>query len=298
MSITVWFAETRPQFLLLSLILALLGGAIAAAVGEFSWGHTLLAAFGLLLLHISVNTLNDYEDYRSGLDLKTTRTPFSGGSGILPRGLMTPRQVRRLGLGAFAVAVPIGAYFLLTRGIALLPLFVFGALAVLFYTSKILKIGFGLPELTAGLGLGALPVLGVAFVNLGSYEPRAIYASIPSGLLVLNLLLMNEFPDREADASIGRRTLPIQIGWRGAAIVYAIALAATYLWIVAGAWFRLLSPWTLLALATLPAAALAVSGLFGPRKMPRLIRSMGANVIVVLATQFLMAAGLIIGNYK
>ncbi|MBN2370561.1 MAG: prenyltransferase [Vicinamibacteria bacterium] len=294
MPIAIWFAETRPRFLMLSVVLAWLGGAIAATSGEFHWGHTLLAATGLLLLHVSVNTRNDHEDFESGLDLRTTRTPFSGGSGILPQGRMTPRQVRMLALGAFALAVPIGAYLTWIRGIELVPLLLFGALAVLFYTSRIQKIGFGLPELTAGLGLGALPVLGITFVNLGSYDPRAIFASIPSGFLVLNLLLMNEFPDREADASIGRRTLPIQLGWRGAAIVYTTVLSATYLWIGAGVFLGLLSPWTLLALATLPAAALAVSGLFGPRDLPRLNRSMGANVIVVLGTQFLMAAGLVI----
>jgi 1,4-dihydroxy-2-naphthoate octaprenyltransferase len=295
MPIAIWFRETRPNFLLLSVVLTLLGGAIAAAAGGFSWQDTLLAGFGLLLLHVSVNTLNDYDDFRSGLDLRTKRTPFSGGSGILPQGLMKPSQVRLLGLTAFGLAVPIGVYFVWGKGWTLLPLLFFGAMAVLFYTSKIQKIGFGLAELTAGLGLGTLPVLGIAFVNLGVYDLRAVFASVPSGLLVMNLLLMNEFPDREADASVGRRTLPIQAGWKGAAVVYTAALALTYLWLVAGVVARLLSPWAMLGLATLPLAVIAVSGLFGSREPACLVRALGANVGIVLATQFLFAVGLLVG---
>ncbi len=52
--------------------------------GAFFLSWALLALLGLLLAHVSVNVLNDYFDYRSGVDLKTQRTPFSGGSGILP----------------------------------------------------------------------------------------------------------------------------------------------------------------------------------------------------------------------
>ena len=88
----VLFLETRPQFLLLSVILAFLGTTVAWHDGYFQWGHALLAGFGLVLTHISVNTLNDYFDYRSRIDLNTPRTPFSGGSGLLPAGRVSPRQ--------------------------------------------------------------------------------------------------------------------------------------------------------------------------------------------------------------
>ncbi len=109
----VWFLETRPQFLMLSVVLAFLGTAIAWYDGYFHLGHALLAGIGLVLAHISVNTLNDYFDYRSGIDLATKRTPFSGGSGILPAGLLSPAQVLWLGLGSFLLTVPIGIYFVL-----------------------------------------------------------------------------------------------------------------------------------------------------------------------------------------
>ena len=114
----VWFLETRPQFLTLSVVLAFLGTAIAWYDGYFNLWHALLAGIGLVLTHASVNILNDYFDFRSGIDLATKRTPFSGGSGILPAGLLTPRQVLWLGMVALLLAVPIGIYFVVIARLA------------------------------------------------------------------------------------------------------------------------------------------------------------------------------------
>src|SRR5512142_1607549 len=79
MNTRVWFLETRPQFLLLSLVLAFLGTAIAWNAGHFNIGFALLAGGGLVVAHASVNVINDWFDFRSGVDKKTQRTPFSGG---------------------------------------------------------------------------------------------------------------------------------------------------------------------------------------------------------------------------
>ncbi|GAI46920.1 unnamed protein product, partial [marine sediment metagenome] len=128
-------------------------------------GYALLAFFGLLLCHISVNVLNDYFDYRSGIDLEVRRTPFSGGSGILPAALLKPRQVFWFGLVSFLLAVPIGVYFVVTldKGWQLLPLLLVAAVCIILYTPFITKVGW--PEWAPGLGMGALPVLGVYFVQ-------------------------------------------------------------------------------------------------------------------------------------
>ena len=139
MKLKVWFLETRPQFLLLSMVLAFLGTCIAWYDGVFHLGHAVLAFVGLLLAHISVNVLNDYFDYRSGIDLETKRTPFSGGSGILPGELLKPKQVLWLGLGSLILAIPIGIYFVIVKGWLLLPLLLVAAACVLLYTPFILK---------------------------------------------------------------------------------------------------------------------------------------------------------------
>jgi len=209
----IWFLETRPQFLMLSLVLAFLGTAIAWYDGYYQPWHALLAGAGLVLAHISVNTLNDYFDYQSGIDLVTRRTPFSGGSGILPAGLLTPGQVLRLGLGSLLLAVPIGIYFTLVSGWQLLPLLLVAAGLILLYSPFILKRPW--PEWAAGVGLGTLPVLGMYFVQTGAYTLPALIAAVPSGFLVHNLLLLNEFPDAEADMVDNRKTLVITSGKKG-----------------------------------------------------------------------------------
>jgi 1,4-dihydroxy-2-naphthoate octaprenyltransferase len=294
MKLKIWFLETRPQFLLLSVVLAFLGAAIAGYDGAFHLGHALLAFVGLLLAHISVNVLNDYFDYRSGIDLNTKRTPFSGGSGILPASLLSPKQVLWLGLGALILAVPIGVYFVVIKGWLLLPLLVVAAACILLYTPFILRVKW--PEWSPGLGMGTLPVLGAYFVQTGEYTWPAVIAAIPSGILVHNLLLLNEFPDTEADHQAGRRTLPITMGREKAAIVYSVLTVIVYLWIVVAAVLTIMPWWSLIALATIPFAVRAIKGARRPQEMDRLVPAMADNVMVILITQLLLGIGYILGG--
>jgi 1,4-dihydroxy-2-naphthoate octaprenyltransferase len=294
MKLKTWFLETRPQFLLLSVVLAFLGAAIAWYDGAFHLGHALLAFLGLLLAHISVNVLNDYFDYCSGIDLNTKRTPFSGGSGILPAALLSPKQVLWLGLGALILAVPIGIYFVVVKGWLLLPLLVVAAACILLYTPFILRVKW--PEWSPGLGMGTLPVLGAYFVQTGEYTWPAVIAAIPSGILVHNLLLLNEFPDTEADRQAGRRTLPITMGREKAGIVYSVLTVIVYLWIVVAAVLTIMPWWSLIALATIPFAVRAIKGARRPQEMDRLVPAMADNVMVVLITQLLLGIGYILGG--
>jgi len=297
----VWFLETRPQFLLLSVALAFLGTCMAwyditRYDGAFHLGYALLAFVGLLLCHISVNTLNDYFDYRSGIDLEVKRTPFSGGSGILPAALLKPRQVFWFGLVSLLLAVPIGVYFVITldRGWLLLPLLLIAAICVLLYTPFILKLRW--PEWAPGVGMGALPVLGVYFVQTAAYTLPAVVACIPSGILVHNLLLLNEFPDAEADMKAGRKTLPIIVGKAKASLVYSVLTVIVYLWIIGGVVAGLMPAFSLIALLTLPLAIKAIQGALKHQDMSKLVPAMGNNVLVVLLTQLLLGIGYILAG--
>jgi 1,4-dihydroxy-2-naphthoate octaprenyltransferase len=290
----VWFLETRPQFLLLSVVLAFLGISIAWYDGYFHLGYALLTFLGLLLCHISVNVLNDYFDYESGIDLEVKRTPFSGGSGILPAALLKPRQVLWLGLGSIILAVPIGIYFVLARGWDLLPLLIVGALCAVLYTPLITRLGF--PEWAPGLGLGTLPVLGAYFIQTTNYTLPAIIAAIPSGILVHNLLLLNEFPDVEADGKAGRKTMPILIGKTKTWMVYSALTIAVYLWIIGWVAAGIMPLFSLIALLTLPFAVKAIRGGRKHEDMNRLVPAMANNVLVVLLTQLLLGIGYILGG--
>jgi 1,4-dihydroxy-2-naphthoate octaprenyltransferase len=289
-----WLLVIRAPFLPLSVVLAFLGTCIAWYDGAFHLGYALLAFFGLLLAHISVDVLNEYFDYKSGVDLKTQRTPFSGGSGALPSGLITSRQALWLGIGSLIAIIPIGIYFTIVKGWPLLPLLVVAAVCIVLYTPFILKMGW--PEWAPGAGMGSLPILGAYFVQTGEYTLPAVIACIPSGILVHNLLLLNEFPDVDADATARRRTLPIAIGKTKASIVYSVLTGIVYLWIIGGVVAGQMPVFSLLGLLTLPFAIKAIRGALKYQDMAKLGPAMANNVMVVLLTQLLMGIGYILAR--
>lgn len=288
MKLRLWFRETRPQFLLLSVVLVLVGTAVALHEGYFDWLKFVLTLFGLLFANTSVNVLNDYFDCKSGIDFETQKTPFSGGSGVLTDGLLKPQSVYKFGVACLALALLIGIYLTLISGWQLLPPIILGGLVAYFYTSHLTMWPVG--EFWAGLCMGSLPVLGTYFIQTGSYSPQALAASLPPGLLTTNLLLLNEFPDAEPDKRGGRRHLVITLGKRKASRLYAALMVVTYLCIVAGVVARLMPAITLIALASVAFAATAVSKAFKHHdNLQQLIPALRANVITVLGTDALLA---------
>jgi 1,4-dihydroxy-2-naphthoate octaprenyltransferase len=292
-----WFLETRPQFLLLSVLLAAHGGALAFAMGSFDWARFLLAMVGLVLLHASVNVLNDWHDFsRSGIDRSTRRTPFSGGSGLLPAGVMTSGQTLGLGIGTLVAGCAIGVYLASVSGWWTLAVIgAIGALSVVLYTPLLTKIGLG--EFFAGLSLGVLPVVGVYFLLTGHLDAVAWVSSIPAGLLTYNLLLLNEFQDVEADAAGGRRHMVVLLGKRGARWLYTAAEAGAFVVIVVGAALGILPVWGLLGLGALFFAVRAIRGAINDfDDFEALIPAQGANVFAVLGTNGLLGLGYLVAG--
>ena len=296
-SLKTWFVETRPHFLLLTPVCVFVG--MAVAVYEFdslNALHLALALLGALLAHISVNVLNDYFDYRSGIDLKTRRTPFSGGSGILPAGLLSPRKVYLFGIACLVAVILIGIYFIYEYRLEILPIGILGILVIYFYTTHITKSPL-LCAIAPGLGFGPLMVLGTYFTQTGDYTLAAVMASMVPGFLVSNLLLLNQFPDIEADMTASRRHLPIAVGRENSAKVYAALISATYLWLIFSAAFDVLPLTALLGLITLPLGLKAVRGVLKySDDIDSLIPFMGRNIIVTLLTPLLMGVGILIGS--
>ena len=273
-------------------MLAFSGTCFAWYDGYIHIGYAVLAGIGLILTHISCNTLNDYFDYKSGIDLVTNRTPFSGGSGILKEGFLTPKEVFWLGMTCFILAIPIGIYFVIVKGWLLLPLLIVAAICILFYSPLILKRDW--PEWSPGLGLGVLPILGMYFAQTGAYTWHAVVASIPAGILVHNLLLLNEFPDVEADQKAHRKTLPIRLGVQKSGVVYSALTILIYVWIAGAVIAGIMPVFSLIALLTIPLAVKAIQGALKPDCLSRLIPAMANNVLVVLVTQLLLGIGYVL----
>jgi 1,4-dihydroxy-2-naphthoate octaprenyltransferase len=285
-----WLGVARAPFLLLSFTLVAAGAAAGAYEGAFGWRPTLLALLGLVALHAAVNALNEASDMETGIDLRTQRTPFSGGSGTLPSGALSVRATR---LFAYALALLgglIGGHFALQLGLSFVLLMAVGAAAVLFYSDVLARIGLG--ELFAGLGLGALPVWGAAWVQGKPPGAAALWAGAPAFFMTFNLLLLNEFPDEEADRAGGRRNLVLIFGRPAAAGIYAAAALLTPVSIVAAVLLKALPPLALAA--ALPSLLLAkpLGWAFGRPRDPVPVPALGANVVWNLATNTVLAVAL------
>jgi 1,4-dihydroxy-2-naphthoate octaprenyltransferase len=282
----------RAPFLLLSFTLVAAGSTAGLYDGHFSWSRTLLALVGLVALHMAVNILNEWSDMRTGIDLATERTPFSGGSGTLPRGGMSLSSALAFGLTCAACGLAVGGYLVSEVGWPLVPIMVIGAISVLAYTEVLARMGVG--EVAAGLGLGGLPVLGTALVQDGTVGPAAWAAALPATFMTFNLLLLNEFPDEEADRDGGRRNLVILFGRRTAALIYAAAALATPAVIVIAVGIGALPAACLVAV--LPSLLLAkpLRWVAGDTEQPVPIPALGANVVWNLATSTVLAVALVI----
>lgn len=296
MRLKIWFLETRPQFLVLSVVLVLLGTAIAWNEGHFGWLRFVLTTLGLVLAHASVNVLNDCCDYKSGIDLETKRTPFSGGSGILPQKLLEPEPAYKFGVGCLLLAFLIGVYLAYISGWLLLPLILLGGPVIYFYTSHLTKRLVG--ELWAGLGLGTLPVLGTYFVQTGHYSVGTLLASLPPGFLTANLLFLNEFPDLAPDTKGGRYHLVIALGTKKAGRLYAFLMAMTYVSIVAGVLSKLMPALSLIAILSAPLALKAIGITFKHHdEPPEMVPALKVNVQTILLTDALLALGYLLDGF-
>jgi len=285
----------RLPFLILTPACVLLGVATAVwAHGSVNMPHVILIFIGATSAHISVNAFNEYFDFKSGLDFHTKRTPFSGGSGTLPEKPVLEGKTLILAITTLSITLIVGLYFAVIQGAALLPLGFVGLLLLYAYTPWLSRNAF-LCLIAPGLGFGPLMVMGTNFALTGEYTWTAFTASLVPFFLVSNLLLLNQFPDVEADRTIGRKHFPITIGRRASSIIYGSFLALTYLVILLGAFFHQMPKGCLIGLATI---LLAVPAGYGAYKYAentdRLIPFMGANVLINIATPILVAVGLLI----
>ncbi len=288
----------RLPFLLLPPVCVGLGTAIAFwRTGEIHFGYALLALLGGITAHISVNAFNEYFDFKSGLDAITQKTPFSGGSGTLPARPHAAKAALITAIATLMITMAIGAFFAIVRGPAILPLGMVGLLLIVLYTTWITH-HWLLCLIAPGLGFGVLMVMGTDFILTGSYSWQAALVSLIPTFLVSNLLLLNQFPDVEADRQVGRRHLPIRFGRRVGSLVYIALLASTYLSLSIGVFSGLLPAWALLGWLTLPFALSAGRGAYRfADQVGNLLPYMGQNVLLNLLTPLLIALGISISAF-
>ncbi len=296
MPLSTLVQTTRPSFLILTPICLFLGASHLLATGSaINPLNAILIVLGATLAHISVNTLNEYFDFKSGLDLQTHKTPFSGGSGALPDSPETATAVLKLGVASLIAVILIGVYFMLQLGTRILPIGLLGVVIIITYTQWLNKMPL-LCLIAPGLGFGIAMVVGTDLILSGEYSLTPWLVSLIPFFLVNNLLLLNQYPDTRADANVGRRTFPIVFGINRSNQVYAGFMIATYLLIliyIIGGYVPGLS-----AIALIP-AAFAIYALTGAIKQGANIgefpQYLGANVAATLLTPLLLGVAMVFG---
>ena len=301
--IVIWLNQIRANFLILAALLVAIGIALAFKYlpdgVTISWLNISLVLIGSVLAHASVNLFNEYSDHLTGIDKNTHRTPFSGGSGMIKSGFTKPSSVLAAAITTLLISGAIGIYFGITAHWSVFLIMMVGAFSIVAYTPLLTK--FMLGELFSGLTLGTLVVLGTFIAltakpgqSFGSLLPfEVIMISIPPGILTSLLLLLNQFPDAEADKKGGRKHLVIKLGAQKAAYVYTAGVVATFVIILMLPLTGVSSFWLYLGLLPLPFVIKATAtALQFNNNMEKLVPALGANIVTVLLTDALLAVSI------
>ncbi|MBI3640510.1 MAG: prenyltransferase [Thaumarchaeota archaeon] len=245
-----WLRVIRVKFLLASVIAVCLGLTInwwQNQTVDIVYG--ILTFVGVLALHASVDLLNDYWDFKRHIDTETQRTKFSGGTGVLPEGLLKPNDVYKAGIIFLVIGSAVGGYFIFEKGITIAIILAFAIISIYFYSTRIVDSGLG--EIFVAIK-GAMIVLGTSFVQTSHITVEPILGGIIVGVLSSLVLFVNSFPDFDADKAGGRKTLVIMLGKKKAASVVWVFPIIAYCVIVLGTATHVLPILSLITLFTIP----------------------------------------------
>jgi 1,4-dihydroxy-2-naphthoate octaprenyltransferase len=257
--ITVWLRVIRVRFLLASIIAVSVGLAINWNLNNTINPFTaFLTLAGVMALHASVDLLNDYWDFKRGIDTATKRTKMSGGTGVLPEGLLKPSSVYRAGIIFLIIGSAIGGYFVFMHGIIIAVILGFAILSIYFYSTKI--VDSGLAEFFVAVK-GTMIVLGTFFIQSNQLSIEAALGGIIVGLLSSMVLFIASFPDYEADKSKGRKTLVIAIGKKNASKIFWAFPIISLCAMILGVLLNLFPMSSLIALIPIPVIIIAGRGL-------------------------------------
>lgn len=284
---------TRPGFLVASVLPVLVGTTWGAQSGAGLDGLALCLALGAaVLMAAAANVWNDVCDDACGTDRLNTEHiyPFSGGSRFIQNGVLSANQMGRLAAALALAAALLGAILIWRHGWPVLGFGLAGlALGVFYSWPPVQLAGRGLGELAVGLAYGVLPVCGAAWLQSSLWDKDALWLSIPVSAWIAAVLLINEVPDREADAAVGKRTLPVRVGRVSTAGLYAglqlLGLAGVATWAgLAG-----LPAWPLVFFACFAAVAWVAAS-----RVARDPAAVGPTMRLTLAVHAAGCAGLIV----
>ncbi len=289
----------RAPFFTGVIIPVILGSVIAWNAGyDFNWGYFLLTLVGIICIHAGANTINDYFDHLSRNDEVNEEfvRPFSGGSRMIQKGIMSPKGMLTLSLTMYAIGCAIGIILAVTRG---MPIFWIGLLGVAFGVLYVMPginlVGRGIGEIAILIAFGVLCVMGAFYVQAQTFAWEPFILSLPVGLLILLVLFINEFPDYTADKAVGKDHLVVRLGKKVSSRLYVGLMILTYVIIVIAA--LVYNIWVLLGLLTIPMAVkISRNALVNYDNIKELVPSNAGTIAAHMFTGLLLSGGYVIAS--
>lgn len=282
----IWVASTIPM---------VVGGALSYSdTGRFDIFWFLISLAAVYLIEIGKNAVNEVIDYHSGVDrsiAEDRKTPFSGGKKTIVQGKLMVFEAGAIGFLTIGAACLIGLYIMIFRDFTIFWIGFVGVLLSVFYSLPPFKFAYrGLGEAVVGLTFGPLIVSGIYLVMTGALSPWAVLVSLPIGLVIANVLWINQYPDYEADAAGGKRNWVVRLGKKRSLMVYRLLFAAAFVLLVPIAVIYRNPLWLLGCLGAFPAFKAVKAAKQYYDDIPRL---MAANAGTVISYQ-LMGLGMTI----
>jgi 1,4-dihydroxy-2-naphthoate octaprenyltransferase len=255
-NIAIWWQAFRYHFVPASFLPAFLGSIIAwAMTGRFYPSYFILTVLGVTINHIALNMTDDYYDFQHSVDRGKNResNPYSGGSGTLTSGYLSPRQMARAFRIGYLITIGIGLVLVVTRGWQVLFFGVFGVWCAFFYTAPPIRYGYrGFGELSQLINFSLTIGLGAFFVQSQYISWDAMYVLLPLGFMMFAMITINEIPDENDDRTGGKRNLVVIFGREKAVWFYGLSMLSAYLMLIFAPLIGSASFWIYCALATLP----------------------------------------------
>ena len=294
--VKVWWLAFRYHFVPPSIFPAVLGGLVSwATKSGFIPLYFLLVLIAIIINHIGLNMTDDYFDYKHSVDKLAPgeKNPYSGGSGTLSSGLLTPKGMFKAFTLCYLFTLTVGLYLTLTRGLPVLAFGLFGVFCAIFYTAPPISFSHhGLGELALLVNFGSIIGLGAFYVQARTLTSPAFMATLPMGIMLFSMIVMNEIPDVLEDKAAGKLTLVARYGKEAGVKLYITSWICTYTIIAASAALGIIPLYTLFGLVSLPLVYHSIGVLQEHKDNPKLMAPANLDMIKAHSiTSFGLIAG-------
>jgi len=247
----IWWLAIRPKTLPAAASGVVMGSALSWADGSFKLMPALAALFVALLLQIGSNVANDVYDFERGADTSERQGPLR----VTQARLLKPTQVKRGMWTIFLLAAFFGLYLAYLRGWGIVLVGLAAIVSAIAYTGGPFPLGYyGLGDLFVFIFFGLVAVTGTYFVQVGSISAAAWWMSVPVGLMITAILVVNNLRDLDNDKKAGKHTMAVRLGAQNTQVEYLLCMTVAYLLLPILIFLRIIPAFSMLAWLSLPLA--------------------------------------------